>query len=63
MLIVQTDADSQTVTQHAQMPSGAAPDIDHPHPCHNDVVEEIDLRLQERADLGRLRGWVQSPIQ
>jgi hypothetical protein len=45
------------------MASGAAANIDYPHPFRDDVVKEVELGVQEGLDLGRLRGRIQSPIQ
>jgi hypothetical protein len=53
-LVVYSHADAETVAQHSEMPSGAAPDIDHGHPFDHDVVEQLNFGLQEGTDFGRL---------
>jgi len=63
MLIVHPDPESEAVPEQEQMPSGAAANIDHPHPFRDDVEKEVELDAQEGLDLGRLRGRIQSPIQ
>jgi hypothetical protein len=45
------------------MPPGAASDIDQRHPGNDDVVQEVDFRLQERTDFRRLGGGIQRPNQ
>jgi hypothetical protein len=45
------------------MPPGAAADIEDPHPVLYYLVQEIELGAHEGLDLGRLRGWIQSPVQ
>ena len=52
-----------TTAQHDEMASGAAPHIDHRHPFDDDVVEQVNLGLQEGADFGRLRRWIERSIQ
>jgi hypothetical protein len=53
----------EAVAQHGEMPTGAAPDIDHRHPFDDDVIELLDLGLQEGADFGRLRCRIKRSIQ
>src|SRR6266487_2667345 len=45
------------------MPTGTAPKIDQRHSRNEDVVQEVNLRLQELADFRRLSGGIQRPIQ
>jgi len=63
MLIVHPEAESEAVPKQEQMSSGAAANIDNPHPFRDDLVEEVQFGAQECLDLGRLRGRIQSPIQ
>jgi hypothetical protein len=54
MLIVQSDAQRQTVTEHGQMPPCPAPNVNYPHSIHDLIAEQVDLRLHVCPDLGRL---------
>jgi len=45
------------------MPPCPTAEINHPHPIQDEIAEQIDLGLQERADLGRLCRRVQGPVQ
>src|SRR5215470_7341446 len=63
MLVVHTYADAQTLPEHSQVPSGAAPQVDHGHPVHDRVVEEVNLGLQIRSDFGWLLRRIQGPVQ
>jgi len=62
-LVVYSHADSKTVAQPGEVPSGATPNIDHRHPFDNDVVEQLNLGLQEGTDFGRLGCRIKGSIQ
>ena len=63
VFVVHSYAGSETIAQHGEVASGAAPHIDYRHPFDDDVVEQVNLGLQERADFGWLRRWIKGSIQ
>jgi hypothetical protein len=63
VFVVHSHAGSETIAQHGEMASGAAPYIEHRHPFDDDVVEQVNLGLQEGADFWWLRRWIKGSIQ
>jgi hypothetical protein len=49
--------------EKGQMSACPASQIDHAHPLRNAIPQQVDLRLQKRADLWRLGCRVQGPVQ
>src|ERR1051326_6528850 len=62
-LIVDSEAELDAIAEHREMPSGTAADVDDGHPFDDRLVEQIDLGLHERADVGRLCGRIEGAIQ
>src|SRR5207249_9486039 len=50
MLIVHPEAESEAVPKQEQMSTGAAANIDNPHPFRDDLVEEVQFGAQECLD-------------